>query len=137
MPLMDVQRYATQRGRYLARTTDLRKPEAKAIAYAEQGFSINGISKKLDVSESTVKDYLERAMAQYGLEIAETLLPDEEPPDYEKVGPGYHRNLKNTQDKEEWVKLVDRHRDKLPQEWVHNVLGPAKNDGIKPLDVQG
>lgn len=130
---MDVHRYATQRGRYLTRTTDLREPEAKAIAYTERGYSINGVAKNIDTSESTVKTYMERAMAMYGLEITETLLPNEEPPDYEAVDPGYHRTLENEANQKKWLKYVDRYREKLPQEWVHSVLEEAKEDGFKPI----
>jgi hypothetical protein len=128
---IDEERYATQRGRYLARTTDLRAPEAKAISYAELGYSTIGISKQIDVSQSTVQEYLEKAMALYGLDIAETLLPDEEPPDYERVEPGYHDTLSD-EEGSVWVKYVDRHRDKLPREWVHDVTSSAREDGLKP-----
>lgn len=130
----DDDRYATQRGRYLAKTTELRKPEAKAVAYTERGYSFDGVAKQMDTSESTVKDYMERAMALYGLEITETLLPDEEPPDYDdEVDPGYHETLDES-DQEKWVKFVTRHQDKLPQEWAHEVVEAARDDGV-PVDT--
>lgn len=132
---MDDHRYATQRGRYLARITDLREPEAKAIAYTELGYSFNGLAKHLDTSESTVKDYMGKAMALYGLGITETLLPEQELPDYQRVDPGYHRSLSNRRDKEKWIQLVDRYREKLPREWVTDVLREAKADGISPSAV--
>lgn len=132
MPVRELSedRYTTQRGRYLARTTDLREPEAEAVSYSELGYSISGISKKMDVSQSTIQEYLEKAMALYGLEIAETLLPDDDPPDYERVEPGYHETIPE-EEQEVWVKYVDRHRDKLPKEWVHDVVSAAKEDGIE------
>jgi predicted transcriptional regulator len=130
---MDDDRYATQRGRYLAQTTELRKPEATAIAYTELGYSFDGVAKQMDTSESTVKDYMQRAMAQYGLEMAETLLPDEEPSDYEEVKPGYHETL-DEYEREKWVKFVTRHQEKLPQEWAHEVVQAARDDGV-PVDT--
>ena len=117
----DPERYAVQRGRYLARTTELREPEAKAIAYAEQGYSSNGISKKIGVSESTIKDYLGRAMALYGLEIAETVLPSEELPDYHRVNSDYANQLSEEEEKK-WREYVRRYSDRLPQEWVHEIM---------------
>jgi DNA-binding CsgD family transcriptional regulator len=131
----DDDRYATQRSRYLAKTTELRKPEAKAVAYTERGYSFDGVAKQMDTSESTVKDYMQRAMALYGLEITETLLPDEEPPDYddEEVEPGYHESL-SEYEREKWVKFVTRHQDKLPQEWAHDVVEAARADGV-PVDT--
>lgn len=127
---MDEAREVTQRARYIGRTTELREIEAKAVAYSEQGYSFNGVAKQIDVAESTTQQYMERAMALYGLDIAEPILPNEDYPDYERVGPGYHRQL-HKKDQKLWIKYVDRHRDKLPQEWVHNVIETAREDGIK------
>lgn len=110
---IDDDRYATQRGRYLAKTTELRLPEAKTVAYSERGYSHYGIAKRLDTTESTVKTYAEGALALYGLEIMETLLPDEEPADYEQVESGYHRSLKG-RSKETSFDFIRRHGDSLP-----------------------
>lgn len=131
----DDDRYATQRGRYLAKTTELRKPEATAVAYTERGYSFDGVAKHMDTSESTIKDYMQRAMALYGLGITETLLPDEEPPDYEgeEVKPGYHETL-DKQEREKWTTFVVRHQEKLPQEWAHEVIEAAREDGV-PVDT--
>lgn len=132
---MDDDRYATQRSRYLARTTELRRPEAKAVAYMELGYSHRGAAERLDTTESTVQSYLERAMARYGLEVTETLLPDEEPPDFTEVEPGYHQKLVNEDECRIWLTYVERYREKLPQEWVAKVLDAAKKDGIKMSEV--
>lgn len=121
-------RFTTQRARFLARSTKLREPEAKAVAYSEAGYSISGISKNIDVSQSTVQEYLERAMALYGLDICETLLPNETPTEVERVNPGYHNQL-DKEDRSKWLTYVRRHKDKLPQEWVHEVIDSAKEDG--------
>lgn len=123
---MDDNRYVTLRGRYLAKTTELRLPEGKAIAYAERGYSSNGISKHMGVSESTVKDYMRRAMALYGLEIAETLLPDESPPDYDRVGSNYYESLKK-EEKQKWIEYVERYNDKLPQEWYNDIKASVES----------
>jgi DNA-binding CsgD family transcriptional regulator len=126
----DEDRYTTQRGRYIAKTTDLRDPEAKAVAYSERGYSFDGIAKELDTGESTVQGYMERAMALYGLEVAETLLPSEEPADLEQVGSDYHKSLDSHSEKKKWLKFVKRHEEKLPTEWVHDVFQAARDDGI-------
>jgi hypothetical protein len=65
-------------------------------------------------------------MARYGLEATETLLPDEEPPELEEVSPEYHRALAGLE-KRTWLTYVDRHREKLPQEWVASVEESAKD----------
>lgn len=130
---MDADRYATQRGRYLARTTDLRQPEAEAVAYSERGYSFDGIAKKLDVSESTAQEYMERAMALYGLEIAETMLPTENPPDYEMVDVDYLDKLSDRTELETWVKYVDRHADKLPADWTNKIIEQAESEKLREI----
>lgn len=129
---MDDERYVELRGRYIAKTTELRLPESEAIAYAERGYSSNGISKQLDVSESTVKDYLRRAMALYGLEITETLLPKESEPDYDRVEPDYHKSLEREEQKK-WFEYVQRYNDKLPKEWYNDVKETVKDSECSHL----
>lgn len=125
------ERYATQRARYLARSTNLRKIEGEAVAFAERGYSANGIAKKMDTSASTAQGYLKRAWAEYGMEVGlEKVLPGEQPPDYERVDPGYHRDLP-PEERERWVGLVVDHADKLPADWVADVLDEAKADGLR------
>lgn len=131
----DEDRYTTQRGRYIAKTTVLRDPEAKAVAYSERGYSFDGIAKHLDTSESTVQGYLERAMALYGLEVAATVLPSEEPGEIERVEPGYHRTLESETERRKWLKFVKRHEEKLPTEWLHDVLEAARADGISVSSI--
>ena len=88
MEYEDDERYATQRARYLARSTNLRKVEARAVAYAERGYSTNGIASQMDTSQSTAQGYLKRAWAEYGMGVGLTkVLPGEQPPDYERVDP--------------------------------------------------
>lgn len=129
---MDDDRYATQRGRYISRATELREPEAKAVAYSERGYSRHGIAKSIDRNENTVQDYLERAQARYGLNSILTLFPNQfdDPPELEPAEPGYHRNLSPKEEKIKWLKLVDKHSDKLPQEWVLAVFDAAEQDGL-------
>lgn len=130
------ERSATERGRYLARDTQLRKPEAMAVAYSELGYSVSGIAKHVDASESTIQSYLERAIALYGFGIAETLLDPENPPSYERVESGYHQSLETEDEQEEWAQIVDRHQEKLPQEWVHEVLEEMKDDDLLSVSVE-
>lgn len=78
-------------------------------------------------------------MAQYGLEIAEVLLPDDlEPPPseptYEPVDVDYIDELQNDSDRERWAECVDRHAGKLPQSWVNDVLPELERRGYLSLE---
>lgn len=115
------ERFATQKGRYIAKTTELRKNEGTAIAWSELGYSNGGIAKKMDTSEGTVSSWKGRAMALYGLEIAHALLPEEERREFEQVTPSYIDDLEPRERRVAWLEKVLRHEDKLPQEWVANV----------------
>jgi len=133
MEYEDDDRYATQRGRYLSRTTELRKPEAKAVAYSELGYSSNGIAKKLDTGESTVEGYLEKAIARYGFEICEFVFTgEEELPDYDPVDPDYFQDRPAKTDRKKWVDMVERYGDKLPADWVNDVLDTAEDARVRP-----
>ena len=129
---MNEERYATRRTSYLARTTELRRPEANAVAWSELGYTHAGITKRIDSSEGTVKQYLERAMARYGVEISHAVMPDTEPPDYEIVGPDYLDEL-SREVKKQWLRLVDQHRNSLPQEWVAKVEEAAEEEHDLPF----
>lgn len=110
----------TQRANYLSRALELRKNEAEAVAWAEHVYSFSSIGRKLDTSKSTAKGWIECAMALYGLEIAETLFPEDlEPPlqepSYERVDPEYLDELQNEDDRKRWAECVERNVDSLPQ----------------------
>jgi len=66
--MTDEDRQAVERARYLSRTTDLRRRVCETIAYAERGYSSAGIAKKIDATEGTVSNYLDRAVAHLGPE---------------------------------------------------------------------
>lgn len=137
--MADEERAVTQRARYISRTTDLRDKEAKAIAWTERGYSWTAVGKKLDTSKSTAKGWIERAMAQYGLEIAETLFPEDlEPPldqpTYEPVGVEYIDELENGGGVERWAECVQRHRDKIDQSWANDVVPELERRGYFSLD---
>jgi len=127
-------RLITQRANYLSRSTDLRENIAEAIAWSERGYARSSIARELETSKSTVKGWHERAMAQYGLEIVETLTGDQlEPPlsepSYEGVGAEYLDELQTRADKERWLECVQRNADKLPASWVNDVLERAQREG--------
>ena len=124
---MDEDRYTTRRTSYLARITELRRSEAEAVAWSELGYSYGGIAKMMDSSKGTVKQYMQRAMALYGLRISEPVMPDEEPPDYERVGPEYLNEL-GDEVKKRWLRILDDQRDGLPQEWVAEIEDAAENE---------
>lgn len=126
-------RFATQRAQYLARTTELRQNEAKAVAYSEQGRVWAWIGRELDTNADTVKSWMERAMARYGLEISHTLLPSqlqEDPttPEYDPVSPDYFDQIPQAEH-EEWIEYVERHSTRLPISWVQEVLEEARDRG--------
>lgn len=62
-----VDRAATERGRYLARTTALDDRPAKAVALSEMGFSDAGIARRIDATEATVTGYLDAVIERYGI----------------------------------------------------------------------
>jgi len=126
---MDKERHATRRTSYLARTTELRRTEAKAVAWSELGYSSGGIAKQIDSSEGTVSTYLDRAAARYGLEIAHANDPGDDNPDYEQVGPEYLDELSDAVAKQ-WLRIVDKQRGGLPQEWVNSVEQEAEKRGL-------
>ena len=131
MVCADDSQYATRRGGYLARTTELRKVEGTAVAYSERGYSHRGIAQQMDSTVSTVRKYLGQAMARYGLEICETIVASEEQaPDYEPVEPGYHRT-RTPRDQQIWLDHVRRHEGALPAEWVAAVDKAAREDGLR------
>jgi len=118
------ERQATQRGRYLSQTTDLRLNEAKAIAWSELGYSNGAIAREMDTSKSTVSGWKRRAMALYGLEIAHALSPDEleSLPDFDRVDPSeYLSDLEPQERRVVWLEAVDKNRNKLPKEFVADV----------------
>lgn len=62
-----IDRAATERSRYLARTTALDERPAKAVALSEMGFSDAGIAKRLDATEATVTGYFDAVVERYGI----------------------------------------------------------------------
>jgi hypothetical protein len=64
----DDDRAATERARYLDRTTSLDRDHAEAVAYAELGYSDAGIAKRMPVTEATVTAWLDAVADRYGAE---------------------------------------------------------------------
>lgn len=118
------ERQATQRGRYLSQTTDLRLNEAKAIAWSELGYSNSAIAREMDTSKSTVSGWKRRAIALYGLEIAHARRPEEldNLPDFGRVNPReYLSELEPQERRVVWLEAVDKNRNKIPKEFVSDV----------------
>lgn len=66
-------REAVKRGRYLARIhPELRPNVALAVAFRERGYSTSGIARKIDVSEGTVRKWMEQVAARFGPSAIET-----------------------------------------------------------------
>lgn len=122
-------RYAAERARVLERTTPLREPEARALAYSELGYSTSGIARRVDVSRGTVREYLERATALFGPRAVEPLGPGEDPPDLERVEPGFQAQLGADHLVVAWLEAVAGQADALPEEWVLSVADGAGADG--------
>jgi hypothetical protein len=78
-------REAVERARYLARTTDLDRDHARAVALAERGYSDHGIAGALDVTPSTATGWLETVAARYGAEAVYPKVADDRG-DLEAVG---------------------------------------------------
>lgn len=80
----DHDRETLERGRYLAASTDLSSREGLALAYREQGYSHGAIAREIVSTEGTVRSYMRRIAAQYGLSAIETK-PEDERTDFEEV----------------------------------------------------
>ena len=114
MTRSDLETRANERARYIEATTDLRAAEANAIAYSELGYSNGGIAKKIDATASTVGEYLQRAIAQYGPEAAHARADLQRDRDLSVVTaeeitewPTHYRDV--------WRDAVEAHPDRAPE----------------------
>ena len=122
MTRSDHERLAHERAQFLQRQTDLRPPEAEAVAWSELCYSDAGIAKRIDTSASTVGDYLERAVAQYGPEAA-----------HARASFDVQRSLQEVTDveigewpahyRETWRDALERHPARAPEAATPSVEG--------------
>ena len=86
-----------ERVEWLTTTYDLSENNAKALLLAEIGYSHSGIAKRLDVTESTAKKYLDTLEEKIGKHVTETLpksvryptFPGDTPKDEVRYSPDY------------------------------------------------
>jgi len=115
MTRSDLDNRAHERARYLEATTDLKAAVADAVAYSELGYSDAGIADKIDSTPSTVGKYLDRVVAQYGVEAAHVCLPDEFATDRDLSEVDRDQVAEWPQHyRETWQDAVERHPDKTP-----------------------
>jgi hypothetical protein len=114
-------REARERGRFLARTTDLSDQQARAVAYAELGYSPTGIASRIDSTSSTVKRYLERAAIQYGFDTIYHPKPVDDR-GRTKLEPITHEDVLALapRTREWWVETAEKHEDAAPS-WTERV----------------
>ena len=110
---LGLERWASRRAEYLEWTTVLSGREALAVAYSERGFSDAGIAKRIDSTEGTVGNYLDRAVAAFGPAVRHPRHDPEVKRDLEPVG------LEDLADwrqhrREVWREAADRHPDFAP-----------------------
>lgn len=110
-------RWARHRARYLERGTDLRYPEALALAYSELGYTRSAIARKdpLDTTKSTVKSYHERIAAQYGIHTLNAKHPGE----FDRQTELTEVTLEDVKSyprktREDWYKMAVRNIDDVP-----------------------
>ena len=123
---------AHERGRYLEATTDLRGPEADAVAYSELGFSNAGIAKRIDSTTSTVSTYLQRVISQYGPEAAHAraeFVPNRDldavTADVIAEWPKHYREV--------WRDAVEAHPDRAPDAATPSLKGDSgQNESRSP-----
>lgn len=72
VPDVDDETYVRTRTEYLRRVTELRDPLPEALAHREIGYSHGGIARRLDVTEPAVGTWMERIVAEYGIDALET-----------------------------------------------------------------
>jgi len=123
------ERYATQRGSQLARTTDLGRKAAEAIAWSEKGYSRSAIASRMDSTAGTIKDYHERAMAMYGFEILEEHVAEGDGlPEYDRVDADYLEESGRTRDElKDWVRMVLNNEGRLEVEMTNTVRDQAQD----------
>jgi DNA-binding CsgD family transcriptional regulator len=107
----DEERAAVERGRYLARTTDLTEREAETVAWAELGYSASGITKCIDSTESTVKSRLDRVVAQYG-PSAVFGKPESDRGDLSEIT--HAELMENAGVRQVWRKAAEKHPEHIP-----------------------
>ena len=116
-----IDREARARGRLLSATSNVTPREARAVAFAELGFSASGTADRAEQAEGTVKRYWNRAAVQYGHEAivpkpaaerGETRL---EPITEDEVM-AYPRRTRQW-----WLATAADHHDMAP-DWAYNII---------------
>jgi hypothetical protein len=62
----DFQRWAVRRAKYVQSARDIEYKYAITLAYSELGFSSSGIAKRSQLTEPTVRAYLDELAEQFG-----------------------------------------------------------------------
>lgn len=93
---------ARDKGRAFAAEYGLRERVSIALAYKRMGYSASGISKRMDITEGTIKGYLDTAVERFGGESIELDNGEIDPRGEAALWP-YHANksddpLQNTKD---------------------------------------
>lgn len=114
------ERKAVTRSRYLRRTSDLTKTQSLALAYREMGYSASGVARKIDSTEGTVRNYVRRIAAQYGLEAVDTKLAEERT-DLEEITPERLDQLSPAV-RADWRDMALDHLEHVPEELQEEVL---------------
>lgn len=117
--MIDADRAALERSRYLVATTDLTEREARALAYREMGYSSSGIAQKLERTPGTVTTYLDRIVAQYGLDAVETKLPEQRG-NLSEVTPERLAELSDGV-REQYMAIACRELERVPEEIAEKV----------------
>jgi len=108
-----VNRNARERGRYLARTSELTDREARVLAYSELGFSASGIAKRTGHTTGTVERYLERIAVRYGHGAIEPRREDEREGRPDEARREEILGL-SQQSRQWWLDAVNDHREIAP-----------------------
>jgi len=77
--MSDEHRQAQKRAQYLNRTTELDRGKCLVLAYSERGYSTHGIAniKHVDVTQPTVKQWLDEIAEAYGILAVMPKVPDD------------------------------------------------------------
>ena len=110
---LGLERWTSRRAEYLEATTILSYREALAVAYSERGFSDAGVAKRIDSTEGTVGNYLDRAVAAFGPRVRHARVDPEIDRDLDRV------TLEDLADwrlyrREVWREAADRFPDFAP-----------------------
>lgn len=121
-------REAIKRGRFLARRHGIRDNVALALAYRELGYSYSGIAQKVEVGESTVKQWMEQIAARFGLQAIETKWEEQRRGPLREPTTAELRDELPASVRKEYLEIARSHPDRVPDNVDLGELGGQERE---------